>query len=182
MPEFLNAPNAECELMAYILGLVVVDPLVGSILWKARIGDDCETRRWNQRHAGKTAGTVDGSYRRILVKVDGVARRVRCHRLMWFAVHGGPVPEALDHINGNGLDNRIANLRSATKRLNAENQRRARADSNLGLLGVRRHGNKFRAVIRTKGVKHHLGLFATANEAHAAYVSAKRALHLGGTL
>lgn len=88
----------------------------------------------------------------------------------------------IDHINGDPSDNRVENLRLADKRLNAENQRRARADNAIGVLGVMAHGNKFRAQIRTGGRTIYLGLFLTSDEAYAAYVEAKRRLHEGCSL
>ena len=170
--------------MSYVLELVDVDIATGEIFWRPRPGSGAETARWNKRHAGKLAGGTgcqDG-YRRIQVIFHGRKCGVRCHRLIWFAAHGSDMPEMLDHINGNGLDNRLENLRPADKRLNAENQRAARSDNATGVLGVRPHGNKFRAVIRSKGKRYHLGLFDTPKEAHAVYVGAKRQIHAGGTL
>jgi hypothetical protein len=103
------------------------------------------------------------------------------HRLAWFYVHGVWPPELIDHVNGVRSDNRIANLRLADRRLNVENKRRESCNS-TGLLGVKPNGNGFSARIGSRGVEHHLGTFRTPEEAHAAYVEAKRRLHKGCTL
>lgn len=62
-----------------------------------------------------------------------------------------------------------------------QNQRRARSDNKrAGLLGAAFHkaSGKFRARIGLPdGKQKHIGLFATAQEAHEAYVAAKRQYH-----
>lgn len=75
---------------------------------------------------------------------------------------------AVDHRNGNTLDNRRQNLRPATASQNAAN-RKLRKDNQLGTKGVSRAGKKFRADIEFQGVKLYLGVFSTANEAQQAY-------------
>jgi hypothetical protein len=89
---------------------------------------------------------------------------------------------AVDHINGDSLDNRIANLREATPALNAQNRRTPRRGSALGVQGVTARWGRYTAQITVRGKQHHLGLFATVDEARAAYVAAKRELHEGNTL
>jgi len=54
-------------------------------------------------------------------------RRGYLHRVVWKLVHPGNVPRRLDHINQNGLDCRIRNLRPAT---NGENLRNHGRNSN----------------------------------------------------
>lgn len=105
------------------------------------------------------------------------------HRLAWLYVHG-EWPEVIDHINGDPGDNRIANLRDVSKAANAQNLHRASSASTTGIIGAgqaTREG-KFRATIKLDGRQRHLGYFATAEEAGAAYVAAKRSLHPHGTL
>lgn len=110
--------------------------------------------------------------------------RYMAHRLAWFYMMGRWPADDIDHINGSKTDNRFANLREATRRMNAENQRRARKDSSVGLLGVGWHkrDKHFRAQIQVRGKHVFLGYFPTAEEAHQAYLAAKRKYHEGGTL
>ena len=106
------------------------------------------------------------------------------HRLAWLYVHGAWPKDQIDHINGVKTDNRIANLREATNAENAQNKRNARSDNKSGLLGVRfkNCGKPWQARIMVDGKARNLGHFDTAEEAHAAYLSAKRDLHKFGEI
>ena len=90
----------------------------------------------------------------------------------------------IDHINGNKQDNRIENLRIASRSINAQNKRSARADSVSRVLGVSWHkmANKWVAQISKSGKKFHLGSFSDIDDARNAYISAKRRLHEGCTI
>lgn len=85
----------------------------------------------------------------------------------------------VDHINGNGLDNRRTNLRLATREQNARNAKRPRTSSS-GLKGAcwDRRDQRWRSTIRLDGRKVSLGYFRTAEEAHRAYCEAS-AKHYG---
>lgn len=76
-----------------------------------------------------------------------------------------------DHINGNGLDNRRANLRQATHAENSRNRRRARNNTS-GFKGVSFHKgkSKWHASMR----RQHLGYFRTPEVAAIAYDLAVR--------
>lgn len=75
----------------------------------------------------------------------------------------------IDHANGNGLDNRRANLRPCTAKENNRNRVVQRASSRYK--GVHWHcqGQKWCAQIRVDGKKKHLGLFASETQAATAY-------------
>jgi len=78
----------------------------------------------------------------------------------WALAHGfDPGEMEIDHINRNRLDNRISNLRIATRTQNRQNNRYA---------GVFLNKKYFRARIAVDGVEIHLGCFRTFDEARAA--------------
>lgn len=81
----------------------------------------------------------------------------------------------IDHINRNGLDNRKANLRVATKSQNCMN--RVRLNS-TGFRGVRRQSSGgYQAMIRVGGKSFALGTYRTAAVAAQAYDDAARKHH-----
>ena len=87
-----------------------------------------------------------------------------------------------DHINGIKTDNRIANLRSVSMTVNLQNMRKANRDSLSGLLGAHKKRSHWESRIRVDRKQIHLGIFETPEEAHAAYLAAKRLHHSGCTI
>lgn len=83
----------------------------------------------------------------------------------------------VDHANGNGLDNRRSNLRSATSSQNSMN-RSLRSDNTSGFKGVTLHTppSRWRASIWHAGQRRHLGTFGTPESAARAYDRAAREL------
>lgn len=105
------------------------------------------------------------------------------HRLAWLYVHGAWPTHEIDHINGDRADNRIANLRVVSRAQNSQNQRAAHSRNlSSGLLGVGRHKNRWAARILFNGCRKRLGMYDTPEQAHAAYLEAKRRLHAGCTI
>ena len=129
---------------------------------------------------GDIAGTAHvRGYRRI--RVENVSHMA--HRLAWLHVHGEWPTGLIDHIDGNPGNNRIANLRVVTSSLNQQNQRKAHShNTKSGLLGVQANYKKWAANIRVSGKRTYLGSFDTPEEAHAAYLEAKRRLHATCTI
>lgn len=111
-----------------------------------------------------------------------VGKKYRAHRLAWLYVHGAWPTGEIDHINGIRDDNRIENLRDVSNRVNQQNRRKALKSGSTGLLGVSPTKRGFKAAISLNKASRYLGRFDTAEEAHAAYVDAKRELHEGCTL
>lgn len=124
--------------------------------------------------AGAVAGSL-GSTGHYIIALHN--KQWKAHRLAWLYMTGSWPVNEIDHINGNRADNRFINLRDVTRKENTQNQRRAARSSKSGLLGATPYKNVWRAAIGADGVWKHLGFYSTPEEAHAAYLEAKRKLH-----
>lgn len=96
------------------------------------------------------------------------------HRLAWLYVYGKE-PEQLDHINRVKKDNRIVNLRIASKGENVINSR-TRADNKSGCPGVSKFRNKWQVKIK-KGPIKFSRICATKDEAIELYMSKRAELY-----
>ena len=142
---------------------------------------------WLQNRGGQPAGGVAGCARKSLKKPDILLcirkKKYLAHRLAWLYVYGSFPKGDIDHINGDPADNRISNLRDVSHRTNMENRKGAQANNKLGKLGVSLDGRgRIRATIQIDGKQKHLGNFPNTEDAHQAYLTAKRELHVGNTL
>ena len=136
-------------------------PATGAFTWKA-----------GTRLAGEVAGAVNKrGY--IVIQVDG--RKHYAHRLAWAHVHGEFPSGEVDHVNRDRRDNRLSNLREATRFGNNRNAVRPKV-ANLPR-GVFKNGNKYEARIRDGKRYRYLGLFDSPDLAHEAYRSAATAFH-----
>jgi hypothetical protein len=98
-------------------------------------------------------------------------------RLAFFYMTGDwPKPGLdIDHINGIRNDDRWSNLREATRSQNAANQRmQSRKAHSTPFKGVTKNGSKYEASIKVNGDQLYLGLYATPEAAHSAYVAAAK--------
>lgn len=135
--------------------------------------------RWRVSRGGKAlAGSIAGEvketgYRKIMIN----QRHYFAHRLAWLYVHGEWPTGDLDHRDTEPDHNWIDNLRPATETQNLGNMRRPSRNTS-GFKGVSyvHRLRKWRAQIQTGYDKFHLGVFPTAEEAHAAYMAKAKEL------
>lgn len=144
----------------YLREWFAYDPASGVIFWRKK-------PRRNTR-VGTAAGCARdfNGVRYIGVILKG--RNILAHRIA-FAVMTGRMPTGeIDHISGNGTDNRWSNLREVSHAENLRNQRMCRNNSS-GCMGVSFHKKsaKWRARISFSEGELHLGLFDTKDEAIA---------------
>ena len=140
-----------------------------------------EERFWSKVIKTETCWIWDGAhngqgYGRLLVEGS---KRVYPHRFSYELVHG-PIPEGMqiDHMCHDGRCVRPDHLRAVTNKQNGENRAGAYTTSKTGIRGVSRHsqnGNWVASVVHNYR-KHHIGSFATIDEAEAAVVEARRRL------
>lgn len=148
---------------------------------------DPNTGQFTRRVSAGTLNVGDvvgwsGKHGHIYAGIGG--HRIALHRAAWLYVFGKWPDRDIDHIDGDPSNNRIANLRDVSKDINLQNQRRAKRTNKTGLIGAfvdSQRGN-FQSSIQVSGKSISLGRFQTADQAHQAYVAAKRNLHPGNTL
>lgn len=127
----------------------------------------------NGHKVGQIAGSTYSGY--CCVKFNG--KLYKAHRLIYLMVYG-ELPEFIDHIDGNSLNNKIDNLRPATKAENGFN-RKINSNNTSGHKGVGwdKQSGKWKARCWVNKKMHTIGLFATIEEAADAIKSARIKLH-----
>lgn len=108
-------------------------------------------------------------------------KTIYMHRLILFGEDASTEKRTVDHVNGNGLDNRRKNLRAVTHTQNMQNSvgRQGIRKSRFKGVSVRTHPKTpYRAVIDVEGKQIHLGYFASECDAADAYNSAAE-IHFG---
>ena len=122
------------------------------------------SRTWNARYAGLPAFTrlVNGYTNAIVCDTN-----IRAHRAAWAISHGYWPKTDIDHINRDRGDNRIANLRLATRSQNCHN-RTVKDEAWRGAYFDKRRGTWFTMVTLHGKSKYH-GPYASKAEASAAY-------------
>ncbi len=101
-------------------------------------------------------------------------KKIRMHR----AIMRARAWQQIDHVNGDGLDNRRSNLRVATASQNVQNRRKQRALTSR-FKGVARMDHRYvskpwKATIGLNSKQRHLGYFESEEEAAIAYNQAAK--------
>ena len=149
------------------------DPKSGLVSWKVRPAHHFPTSRGMNRSnsgcAGKAAGCEDKGY--LKVRLDG--QNYFVHRVA-FALAHGKWPIAVDHIDGSGLNNALANLREVTHQENMRNTAH-RKGAQTPVPGVHWHKvqQRWHAYIGAGGSLERLGSHDTIFEAVCARKSAE---------
>jgi phosphoribosyl-ATP pyrophosphohydrolase len=142
-----------------------------------------ETGVFVNRKLGRPVGCRSKHLGYWIVTVTGHGQ-FYAHRLAWLYVHG-EWPKFIDHINLDKMDNRLCNLRNVEQRINNQNKRDANKNNIAGFLGVSydaRNASPWVARIWVDGRSKHIKACKTKEEAHEAYIAAKRKIHEGCTL
>jgi HNH endonuclease len=151
-----------------VLDFFRYDPVDGYLYYKIPNGA--------RRVVGTRAGHVNKQgYRTIRWN-----RRTLCASWIVWMYHTGEWPkDTMDHINNVRLDDRIENLREATRSQNCMNKKSFWKKPRSGFRGVKiLNGRKrFQAVIKAGTGTHYLGTFDTAEEAAKIYDIGARRYH-----
>jgi len=132
--------------------------------------DELSQFRWRAQVYPRTVYTSRQFWLR-----DGSRRSEYMHRRIMGLKPGDP--RQVDHINGDGRDNRRSNLRVASRAENMRNRHSAWGSS--GYVGVswHRRARQWQAVINVQGRNRHLGYFRDPAEAARARDLAALQLH-----
>jgi hypothetical protein len=131
------------------------------------------TRLVTSSHNAK-AGQIAGCRNRsgyLVIRIDD--RLYYAHRLAWLYVYGEWPQNDTDHINGDKSDNRLSNLRPATRSQNCINKPETKRNTS-GVCGVGRFKDKWRAYIHVDGRYISLGHYESKDQAVSARRDAER--------
>lgn len=148
-------------LRALAISSLDYDPETGVLRWKVA--------RAQRVRVGDIAGSLNrySGYQTVSLRNKGY----RAHRLIWLMVHGEWPDLVIDHIDRDTANNRLSNLRLATRSQNSANGKVRRN----GLKGAHFHKGSRRWHAKLCGKL--VGSFGTEDEAHRAYVQAASLKH-----
>jgi hypothetical protein len=150
----------------YVASLLAYDAETGEFRWlKSRQGI----------RAGKAVGSIQTfGYRQITID----RRQYLAHRIAWLLTYGKWPDGVIDHINGDGDDNRISNLRACTQSENLQNTKIGIRNT-TGIKGVSWDKSKkaWRAAVMIKGRSVWAGYHQSIDDATRAVMELRERLH-----
>jgi hypothetical protein len=159
--------------------LLSYDTDTGIFVWKERplimYKSQRECTRFNNQYAGKVATTLS---KRGFYQIHIFMKSYKAITLAWFYAHGKWPKSCLDNIDSDKLNLKIKNIREATKTDIQQSRYKPDAKNKTGLIGVvpvKYLGEtRYKARININRKTFYLGMYKTPEEAHEAYVNAKR--------
>ena len=147
-----------------------LDRSTGKLYWKerpsrkVRVGDE----------AGCIA-TLASGHKRCYIAVPGYgSRRFYRYRLVWKMIHGtDPASNAIDHLDGNSLNDSPDNLVDGGKSWNGRNKA---VTAKSGVRGVIARNGRWMASCTIHGKSLYIGTYDTVEEASAAYEETRQRL------
>lgn len=162
--------------------LLRYDPDTGDLYWLPRLESYFRQAKksprslcnsWNSKWSGRPAfSRTSGGY-----KIGTVlGQDHKAHRVIW-AMHYNEWPEAIDHVNGDKADNRLSNLRPATRSQNGMNKG-AMPNNTSGHKGVvfDKRRKKWKAMV-TANSKRVERTFADQSSAISGAIALRLAIH-----
>lgn len=154
----------------------------GLLYWKYRpihhFNSESSQKKFNSAFAGKEAGYINKrtdskrggfAYRKVKISYQGNSKLLRNNRLV-FLLHKGYLPDVVDHINGNPLDDRIENLRESDCQSNGMNRKPQYNKTDRGVYETKnRKTPTFKSLIYKNGKPLFLGNYRTRAHAQHAY-------------
>lgn len=171
---------------SYVAARLDCCPDSGVLRWRSRPPTDFKTEAacimWHKRFSGKEAGGVREfgsiSYRYITF----YGNQIGSHRIAWLLYTGNWPKHQIDHIDGNGMNNRRSNLRDVPQAVNLKN-RKSQINNKSGITGVywdKKRGKWVSQIALGHSDKNrrisHIGSFDNIFDAACARKSAERRL------
>lgn len=127
----------------------------GHLIWKTK-----SSKKASRIIIGNIAGTLSCVKGLCYWRIHFDDKTHFAHRLIYIWHHGSINKKQIDHIDGNGLNNKILNLREASHSQNMMNQGPNKS-SKTGVRGVKfsKAAKKYIASIKVNKVWKHLGTF-----------------------
>ena len=141
-------------------------------IWKQYLDTQYEVSTMGEVRSNFTnkvlkCGTDTDGYLQFICCKDGKKITKRVHQAVAITFLDNPENKpTIDHVNRDKKDNRLENLRWATR---SEQNRNKNGYGNIPFKGVIMRGKKFVAQIRINGKTKHIGTFDTPEEASDAY-------------
>jgi hypothetical protein len=125
-------------------------------------------KMWLRRYCGQATSCSDGQgYEKVTLKRGGKSVGIYCHRLALY-LSGVEIAKGLqvDHIDGDGTNNRLSNLRVVTNQGNSRNTK-LRSDNTSGTVGVywKSITRKWEAQITAGNKNVYLGYYTNKDDA-----------------
>lgn len=144
--------------------LLHYNPDSGVFTWKFRDRKwfSCEQayKAWNAKYPITRAGSIGVRMGKRYCVIRVLSKAEFAHRLAHLYVNGGYPSDEVDHINGDGTDNRRCNFREVNHRDNHLNQK-LHSNNTSGCSGVHwcKRTRRWKSVIRVNYRKIYLGVF-----------------------
>jgi len=156
----------------FLLQLFDYSPELGILIWKNH-WDPVVVKKLKDEIAGNVCKQNHTFYKTVTINEKGYF----IHKIIWF-LENNEWCDLIDHIDGNGLNNSISNLRKSNQRLNMWNLKVHRQGRLQGCHFCKTT-KMWRAQITIDKKRIHLGRFKTEKEAHE---KSKMELKLRGLL
>lgn len=156
-----NYSRSNTMKQAYLKELVIYDSTTGNFY-----------NRKTKRRIGFIHDPM-GKNKTKYIKIQLKGKRYYAHRLAWLYVYGEMPKHTIDHIDHNGLNNSIDNLRDVLHSENLKNVRKLKSNTS-GYTGVWKQKNRWISEIRIKGKKISLGSFVNIQDAVIARMNAEK--------
>lgn len=158
------------DIQSYLNEKLSYNPETGFLTWKTRPDTSKPNKIFNSLYANKFAGFLKTSNKSktayLGLKIEG--KSYSAHRAI-FAMMAGYMPEEVDHIDHDGLNNKWSNLRASNSQDNSKNLPMQKSNKS-GYVGVNWHksAKKWQARANDKnGKRIDLGRYDNIEEAIA---------------